>query len=106
MKPGVGFALRGFKLNRLVAPARLDRFLETVIQASFEDGTKLYKMILAVVAAQRKLSISGSLLKGTVSAIKGWKLLLPSHPCVGASSKLWWLVLWFKGLLKPVHIEG
>lgn len=110
---------------------KLNRFLSRVVQEAFDEGERQYKVTLAIVAVQRKLSISGSLLRATWTAMKGWKSLRPSRPrvpvtrwileamvlvglmkgaeCRGAARKEWWsaaLGWWlaFEGLLRPVEV--
>ena len=53
-----------------------------ILCSTFEGGEKLHKVTLAVLAVQRKLRVSGALLKSTWAAIKGWKLTRPTRPRV------------------------
>lgn len=121
----------GFSLTRNSNPVEVDRFLSRVVQEAFDEGERQYKVTLAIVAVQRKLCISGSLLRATWTAMKGWKSLRPSRPrvpvtrwileamvlvglmegaeCRGAARKEWWsaaLGWWlaFEGLLRPVEV--
>lgn len=73
---------RGVRLSHISDPIRLDRLLERFVQSAYEDGERLYRVTLAVVAVQRRLRVSGALLKSTWSAVKGWKLMRPSLPRV------------------------
>ena len=90
------FRQRGFRLSAFSDPVQLDRVLEKVIQGAYDEGEKCYKVRLAVVAVQRKLRISGALLRSSWAALKGWMMSQPSRPRVPIT----------KYLLEAVVVSG
>ena len=115
-------------LHALDDPRKVDRLLGKWVQEAFDDGERLHNVVMAIVAAQRRLHMSGSLLRGTWAAIKGWRMSLPSRPrvpitklaleavilggfCLGMNQsghlrRRWWamsLISWlaFECLLRP-----
>jgi hypothetical protein len=98
------------------------------VQQAFENEERRYKVVLAILALQKKLRLSGALLRGTWSALQTWGTLMPSTPrvpltlyvlqailCValswgyketGRERRLWWgaafgWMVSFVGLLRP-----
>ena len=95
----------GFSLTRNSNPVEVDRFLSRVVQEAFDEGERQYKVTLAIVAVQRKLCISGSLLRATWTAMKGWKSLRPSRPRVPVTR---WILeaMVLVGLMKGAERRG
>ena len=110
-----------------------DRFLERLVQRSFDRGVSIQQVVLGILSVQRRKRISGSLLAGAWQAIKGWKAMRPSRPRTpitrhllealvlaafskgynsrGATRERWWaaaLGFWlgFECLLRPGEVLG
>ena len=118
----------GGRLSRASSSRDIDVWLERAVNAAFDKGEKLYRVTLGVLGLQRQLKLSGPLLRGTWSAIRGWRSLTPVRSRVpltryaldaiilvclsegykemGWNRQMWWgcgLALWlgFEALLRP-----
>lgn len=69
----------GFTITRDTPPHLVDRILERAVEAAHRDGERLHWVTLGVLSLQKKLKLSGPLLRGTWAAVRGWKQLLPSR---------------------------
>ena len=122
---------RGHVVSAKVSPNLVDAWLEAAVQEAHDEGAKLYWVTLGVLGIQRRLKLSGPLLRGTWRAIQGWRSMKPVHSrvpitaycleavvlfCVkegwkmnGWLRKQWWacgLALWlgFTCLLRPAEV--
>ena len=58
-------------------PRAVDRVVEQVVQAAYDEGKPLQQVVIAVIALQRRWSISGNMLYNTWKSLKQWKALRP-----------------------------
>ena len=118
----------GLRFSRQQEPRVVDRQMAAVVQEAYEQGHRLYRVVLGVLGVQVSLGLSTPLLRSTWEAIKGWKSLTPTRPRVpiscfrlevvvltclaegarrrGYQRRIWWsvaLALWtgFVCLLRP-----
>lgn len=123
----------GGSLSMSTPPQKVDFWLEKAVEAAHEEGERLYWVTLGVLGLQRKLKLSGPLLRGTWKAIQGWRSLKPTRSRIpitmfclegiiiaclkegwkadGRLRRQWWatgLALWlgFTGLLRPAEVLG
>lgn len=68
----------GGSLSMSTPPQKVDFWLEKAVEAAHEEGERLYWVTLGVLGLQRKLKLSGPLLRGTWKAIQGWRSLKPN----------------------------
>ena len=121
----------GGRLSRASSSRNIDMWLERAVNAAFNRGDKLYRVTLGVLGLQRQLKMSGPLLRGTWSAIRGWRSITPVRSrvpvtrytlqamilvClsegfkeVGRNRQGWWacgLALWlgFEALMRPGEV--
>ena len=59
------------------SPQKVDRWLERCIEYAYDRGEKLYYVRLGLIGLQRAWHLSGPLLRGSWSAIRGWRALQP-----------------------------
>ena len=76
----------GAQLSSDSPPQKVDRWLERCIEYAYDRGEKLYYVRLGLIGLQRAWHLSGPLLRGSWSAIRGWRALQPIRP--GATTSL------------------
>lgn len=126
------FVAQKGKVLKKSAPVNvIDKWLERAVEWAHRDGERLYFITLGIICLQRSWNLSGPLLRGTWSAIRGWRSLQPSRSrlpltrfrleclvvmgmtqgwkCETLHRKEWWgmaLACWlgFVCLLRPMEI--
>ena len=121
----------GMRITPKSSVRYIDRALTRAVEVAYEEGEKLYWVSLGVLGVQRRLHVSGPLLRGTWASIRGWRTLTPSRSrapithfalealllmCLslgrkakGWERRLWWscmLASWlaFWGLMRPSEV--
>lgn len=69
----------GGNLRLSSAPQVVDQWLERAVNECYKRGERIHWVVLGVLGIQKGFKLSGPLLRGTWSAVRGWRQLLPTR---------------------------